>query len=345
MIKQKYPNQVQTPGRGQLAIFRNKQDGRRYYMRSDRSIVKMDDETNGETFNLYEKNINYVHNLTEDSMDILDTDKTGVDLVTVKFCCGSTQNLPMVSSQGLMAGGGGGGRGRVGATGPTGVTGSSGGPIGPTGATGATGATGDTGATGSGGGGLSEFASFFGMPAGPSNTGANDYPATIAISAAGPSVAAGSAINFPRLSVPTTGGIAINDPGATQADNTEFILPSVGDYNVRWHISVDEAAQWEMWITTDGSGAVVVAGAPGGLFSQFRTDVTGNYSVVGTGSPSNIGQATGTSQLSGDVVFRNPVAGAAIQIRNYASAAALTVTPLPGGTQAQSAVIIIERLS
>ncbi len=35
-------------------------------------------------------------------------------------------------------------------------------------------------------------------------------------------------------------------------------------------------------------------------------------------------------QLSGDVVIRNPVAGATIQIRNYDTAAALTVIPLPG---------------
>lgn len=327
MIKQKYPNQVATPAKGELTIFRNKADGFRYYMRADRSIKKLNDEFDGETFNIYEPNIFKINNDTEDTMDILDTD-TDANFIprTVKFCCGQTggltQGLPLVNAPPNNGGGGGGG-GRRGATGATGPEG----PAGPA-------------------GGLSEFASFFGMPAGPSNTGADDYPATIAASAAGPSVAGLSAINFPRLAVPTTGGITINNPGAAQTDNTEFVLPSVGDYNVRWHISVDEPAQWSLWITTDGSGNVVPAGAPGGLFSQFRTDVTGNYSIVGTGSAGQIGQATGTSQLSGDIVFRNPVAGAAIQIRNYASSAgAVTVTPVPGGTQAQAAVLVIERLA
>jgi len=231
--------------------------------------------------------------------------------------------------------------------GPTGAAGPQGpqGPAGPTGATGPTGAIGATGAAGATGGTVSEFAAFFGMPAGPSNTGANDYPATIAIGAAGPSVVAGSAINFPRLSAPTVGGITINNPGAAQSNNTEFVLPSVGTYRIAWHISVTEPAQWSLWISTNGSGAVVPVGAPGGLFSQFRTDVTGAYNTAGTGAPGQIGQATGTSQLSGDVVIRNPVAGAAIQVRNYASAAALTVTPVPGGTQAQAVVLIIERLA
>jgi hypothetical protein len=200
-------------------------------------------------------------------------------------------------------------------------------PTGPTGATGSSGATGATGGTGA-----SEYAAFFGMTAGPGNTGSNDYPATIASSAASPSVAAGSAINFPRMMAPTVGGIVINNPGPGQADNTEFILPSVGIYRIAWHISVDEPAQWGLWVSTTAHPP------PGtGLFMQ---DVATN------GAPSQVGQATGTSQLAGDVVFNNTVAGSAIQIRNYASSAgAVTVTPLPGGTQAQAVVLIIQRLA
>ena len=165
MIKQLYPSQVQTPLNGQLTVFRNKENGHRYYMRANRSIVKMDDEVNGETFNLYEKNITRVINLTEDSMEILDTDGTGIDLVTIKFCCSpsvpTTQGVPMAG------GGGGGRRGRDGATGATGPSGGPTGATGPTGiiglqgvtgatgafgGTGPTGATGSTGAAGSGGG-------------------------------------------------------------------------------------------------------------------------------------------------------------------------------------------------
>lgn len=174
-----------------------------------------------------------------------------------------------------------------------------------------------------------EFGSFFGMTAGPGNTGGNDYPATIATSAAGPSVAAGSAINFPRVSAPAVGGIAINNPGAAQINNTEFMLPSVGTYRVTWHISVNEPAQWSLWINT----APTPGG--GGLFVEVST---------ASGAPASVGQGIGTAQSVGDVVFRNSVANSAIQIRNYASPTAVSVTPLPGGTQAQAVSLIIQRL-
>lgn len=203
-------------------------------------------------------------------------------------------------------------------TGPTGA-----GSTGPTGTAGATGATGAAG-------GVSAFASFFGMPAGPGNVGANDYPATIAASAAGPSVAGLSAINFPRTSAPVVGGITINNPGVAQTNNTEFLLPAQGTYRVTWRISVDEPAQWSLWIGAAPSQA------PGGLF---------NPHTVALGTPSTVGQATGTSQLIGDVVIATPFANAVIQIRNFAaSGGTVTVTPLPGGTQAQAVGLIIERL-
>ena len=217
--------------------------------------------------------------------------------------------------------------GAEGATGPSGAAGE----LGATGATGALGATG-VGATGAtGAAGIDQFGSFFGMTAGPGNTGANDYPATIAASAAGPSVAGLSAINFPRLSAPVVGGIAINNPGVAQTDNTEFLLPAQGTYRVSWHISVDEPAQWSLWIGAAASQA------PGGLFNPHTTAL---------GRPSTVGQATGTAQLAGDVVVSTPFANAVIQIRNFASSAgAVTVTPLPGGSQAQAVVLTIERLA
>jgi hypothetical protein len=169
------------------------------------------------------------------------------------------------------------------------------------------------------------------MPAGPGNVGADDYPATIAASAAGPSVAGLSAINFPRAAVPAVGGIAINNPGVAQTNNSEFLLPAQGVYRVTWHISVDEPAQWSLWI---GAAA---AQAPGGLFSPH---------TVALGRPSTVGQATGTDQLVGDVIFATPFANAVIQIRNFAaSGGTVTVTPLPGGTQAQAVVLNIERLA
>jgi hypothetical protein len=169
------------------------------------------------------------------------------------------------------------------------------------------------------------------MPAGPGNTGTNDYPATIAASAAGPSVAGLSAINFPRASAPAVGGIVINNPGVLQTNNTEFLLPVQGTYRATWHISVDEPAQWSLWI---GAAA---GQAPGGLFSPH---------TVALGRPSTVGQATGTDQLVGDVVFQTPFANAVIQIRNFAaSGGTVTVTPVPGGTQAQAVALVIERLA
>jgi hypothetical protein len=227
-------------------------------------------------------------------------------------------------------------RGHEGSTGPTGPTGSAGpagGPTGPTGSAGSSGSSGSTGATGAAGaaGGLAAFASFFGMTAGPGNTGINDYPATIAASAAGPSVAGLSAINFPRTSAPAVGGIIINNPGVGQTNNTEFLLPAQGTYRVTWHISVDEPAQWSLWI------GVLSGQAAGGQF---------NPHTVALGRPSSVGQATGTAQLVGDVVFATPFANAVIQIRNFAaSGGTVTVTPLPGGTQAQGVVLNIERLA
>jgi hypothetical protein len=122
------------------------------------------------------------------------------------------------------------------------------------------------------------------MTAGPGNTGLNNYPATIAISAAGPSVAAGSAINFPRAAVPPSLGISINNPGVTQVDNTEFLLANAGVYRVTWHISVDEPAQFSLWV---GAAA---GQAPGGQFSPV---------TVNAGVPSQAGRAGLTEKLQG----------------------------------------------
>jgi len=210
---------------------------------------------------------------------------------------------------------------------PTGATGGTG----QGGTPGGTGGTGSRGATGAAGAGVTfapEFAAFFGMPAGPGNPGSNDYPAPMQISFDPPSIAGTSALNFPRVSAPAVGGIAINNPGAAQTNNTEFILPSVGVYKVHWHVSVDEAGQMSLFINT----APTPGG--GGTFVQV---------TVASGSPSNVGRATGTNAIAGDVVFSNTVAGSVIQVRNYSSPAALTITPVPGGTQAQAAVLIIER--
>lgn len=172
MINQKYPHEVAVPQQGEITIFRNKNNGHRYYKiangTADGRIVKMDDELNGETFNIYEKNISIVNNDTEDSIELLDTDKSGIDLVTVKFCC----RKGVATSTG-------GGRGATGQPGTPGVPGQPGLP-GPQGQQGIPGPA----------GGIAEFADFFALMPG-------DNAAT---------VAAGSAVDFPQDG-PAQGGI------------------------------------------------------------------------------------------------------------------------------------------
>lgn len=215
-------------------------------------------------------------------------------------------------------------RGHRGATGPTGPC-----CKGDTGSNGATGPAGINPAF--------ELAGFFGMTLGPGNSGANDYVILINnVVGSGPSITNMSALNFPRPMHPAIGGIIIGNVGPSQTDNTDFILPSVGIYRIVWHVSVTEHVQWSLWISTDGSKAHVPYSGPGGLFSVLETAL---------GSPSQIGQATGTSQLIGNVTFYNSVAGSAIQIRNNNSVGPVTITPLPGGTNAQAACLTIQRLA
>lgn len=198
-------------------------------------------------------------------------------------------------------------------------------------------------------GGVIELASFFGMTAGSGNPGPDDYAVPIAVSAAGSSSntgAASVAINFPRVAAPAVGGIVINNPNTVSTQggegnqffNTEFLLPSVGTYNVRWHISVNEAAQFSLFTS-------VIPYPPTNGTGSFTPLVVPPVGLNAGGNPSQSGQATGTVIYNGDVTFYNAVAGTAIQIRNFASSAALIVTPIPGGTNAQAAVITITRLA
>jgi hypothetical protein len=245
--------------------------------------------------------------------------------------------------------------GLIGPTGPTGPEGNVGptgskGDIGPTGppgfgTVGAKGDPGPAGPTGPAGTVTREYASFFGIANGDIS---NDYPDPITVSATGPSEASGSALNFPRLAVPTFGGITINNVGTNQTDNTEFILPSVGVYRVTWHATTVEPVQWCLWISTDDLGNVIAPFSADGLFSPFIVDNTGNYSQSGTFIPSQIGQSASNAQITGDTTFLNPVAGAAIQIRNYSSGesglSSVTIDPLAGGIRGQSVVLTIELL-
>ena len=214
-----------------------------------------------------------------------------------------------------------------GPTGPSGPTG----PDGPTGPAGATGSEGPTGPEGVAS--VLEYGCWFGMSAGPGNSGINDYPANVTETAPAPSFALTSALNFPRQVVTPSPGLQINNPGLLQTNNTEFLLSDVGVYRLHWHISVDQPAQWGLWVS------VAPFQAPGGLFTPY---------VVALGQPACIGQATGTSQLSGDLLFLNSTSGNIYQIRNEAASgggAGLTVSQTPGGQNAQSAIILFTRIA
>ena len=89
---------------------------------------------------------------------------------------------------------------------------------------------------------------------------------------------------------------------------------------------MNEPAQWGLWVKH--------------TLDRWRRSLYS--SPHRTGSPESSWSSNGTSQLVGDVIFNNTIAGSAIQIRNFASSAgAVTVTPVPGGTQAQAVVLII----
>lgn len=240
MIYQKYHTQVETPGKGEVTIFRNKADGFRYYMRADRTIKKMNDEFDGETFNIYEPNIFKINNDTEDSMDILDTD-TDKNFIprTVKFCCVGQGMATGMTTNMASAGGMGGGRGPRGATGATGATGPSGGDTGPTGPTGAQGATGPAGATGATGatgasGGVAGFGYIYAV-----------IPQTVAVEA-------------PVL-FDSNGPLS----GVTHAPGSPSItITSAGTYQVNTSVSGTEPNQFAIFIngapapeTVYGSGA------------------------------------------------------------------------------------------
>ncbi len=204
--------------------------------------------------------------------------------------------------------------GAVGATGCTGIDGLHG-------ATGATGIQGPTGST------IVALGAFFGMNAGPGNNGAEDYPNLFSVSSPITSLANATAINFPRASIPPI-GVSINNPGVLQTNNTEFLLIEAGIYQITWTIAVDESAQICLFISSDINGNIIPATpGGGGFFTPYKAAL---------GTPGQVGRATGTNQLLGNVIISVPVDNAAIQLRNCQSFTPLSVTFQPGGTQAQA---------
>lgn len=223
--------------------------------------------------------------------------------------------------------------GATGVTGATGLTGATGvGATGATGVEGATGLTGSTGATGvEGATGVTGATGFDGAtgPAGSPGgatgatgiTGATGLGTPGGIAAYGDffalmpgdnasTVAVGASVEFPQDG-PNSGGIA-----RVGASVINFAIPNIGTYMILFQVSVTE---------------------PGQL----------GVALNGTIVPSSIsGRATGTSQISGNLILTTTTGGDSISIMNPpGNSTALTITPIAGGASAVSAHLTILQLA
>jgi hypothetical protein len=121
-------------------------------------------------------------------------------------------------------------------------------------------------------------------------------------------VAVGAAVEFPQDG-------AAN--GIVRSSASQFVLPATGTYKVTWQVSVDEAG-------------------------QLMLDLNGS---IATTAATVAGRATGTSQISNSVLIAATAADVLRVINPTGNAAALTITPLAGGTHAVSAWLLIERVA
>ena len=121
-------------------------------------------------------------------------------------------------------------------------------------------------------------------------------------------VAPGTDVSFPQDGPNSGSGIARSGPDS-------FTLADIGVYQVLFQVSVTEAGQ--LILTLNGENL--------------------EYTVVG--------RATGSSQIVGMAIVETAVIDSVLTVRNPAgSAAALTITPLAGGTRSVSAHLIITQL-
>ena len=122
-------------------------------------------------------------------------------------------------------------------------------------------------------------------------------------------VAPGTDVSFPQDG-PTSG------TNITRTSATSFNLGAVGTYQILFQVSVDEAGQ--LLLTLNGADLA--------------------YTVAG--------RATGTSQIVGMAIVETTSPDSTLTVRNpEGTAAALTITPLAGGTRPVSAHLVITQLS
>lgn len=117
-------------------------------------------------------------------------------------------------------------------------------------------------------------------------------------------VAPGTDVSFPQLGPNSGSGIA-------RAEADSFTLADIGVYQVLFQVSVTEAGQ--LILTLNGEDLA--------------------YTVAG--------RATGVSQIVGMAIVETTVINSILTVRNpEGTAAALTITPLAGGTRPVSAHLV-----
>lgn len=121
-------------------------------------------------------------------------------------------------------------------------------------------------------------------------------------------VAPGTDVSFPQDG-------PISGTGISRVSASSFNLSEIGTYYISFQVSVTEAGQLHLTLN----------GAP------FA------YTVVG--------RTTGTSQIVGIAIVTTSSINSVLTVRNPAdNAAALTITPLAGGTQPVSAHLVILKI-
>ena len=122
-------------------------------------------------------------------------------------------------------------------------------------------------------------------------------------------VAPGADVSFPQDG-PSSGA------GITRATDSSFTLADIGVYQIQFQVSVTEAGQ--LILTLNGADL--------------------EYTVSG--------RATGTDQIIGIALVETTGANSVLTVRNPSgNAAALTITPLAGGTRPVSAHLVITQLA
>ena len=121
-------------------------------------------------------------------------------------------------------------------------------------------------------------------------------------------VAPGTAVQFPQNG-PTSGEI-------TRTGASTFLLPNIATYSVSFTVPITEAGQLVL-------------------------------NLNGTELANTVyGRATGTTPIAGTTLIQTTTVNSVLTINNPSSAAAaLTITPLAGGPDPDTATLIIEELN